>query len=281
VLPVVGGADGAVRRDGDRNRRPPRPVQGAMWPAARAAADGRIPSRRTFTGPATTSERSATGPDVTRRWRDRPARRPSRRASRRRRRGSTGTEVGARHAVVRARRRQLLRPRLAGRRPSARRVRPSQQAISELFELGAPWSSRGLLVVGLGLSGVAFLLLAPVLDRRLPGEGRLGPVLVAVAGIGTLGVIAAPCSPGCPGADTTPFDLWHTVAAGVGYGALVLAPLAFAWRLRSASGARGLVRRDRGRRGGAVPRLPRRACSTPPPGWPSGSSTPSRTRGTC
>jgi hypothetical protein len=110
---------------------------------------------------------------------------------------------------------------------------PSQQAISELFELGAPWSSRGLLVVGLVLSGVAFLLLAPVLDRCLPGQGRLGPVLVAVAGIGTLGVIAAPCSPGCPGAGTTPFDTWHTVAAGVGYGALVLAPLAFAWRLRS------------------------------------------------
>jgi hypothetical protein len=110
---------------------------------------------------------------------------------------------------------------------------PRQQAISELFELGAPWSSRGLLVVGLALSGVAFLLLAPVLHRCLPGQGRLGPVLVAVAGIGTLGVIAAPCSPGCPGAATTPFDLWHTVAAGIGYGALVLAPIAFGWRLRT------------------------------------------------
>jgi hypothetical protein len=110
---------------------------------------------------------------------------------------------------------------------------PAQQAISELFELGAPWTSRGLLYVGLALSGVAFLLLAPVLDRLLPGRGRLGPVLVALAGIGTLGIMAAPCSPGCPGAATTSFDLWHTVAAGVGYGALVLAPLAFAWRLRS------------------------------------------------
>jgi hypothetical protein len=114
---------------------------------------------------------------------------------------------------------------------------PTQQAISELFELGAPWSSRALMVVGLALSGVAFLLLAPVLHRCLPGEGRLGPVLVAVAGIGTLGVIAAPCSPGCPGAATTAFDRWHTIAAGVGYGALVLAPLAFAWRLRRAERA--------------------------------------------
>jgi hypothetical protein len=109
---------------------------------------------------------------------------------------------------------------------------PRQQAISELFELGAPWSSRALLVAGLALSGVAFLALAPALHRCLPGEGLLGPGLVVVAGIGTLGVIAAPCSPGCPGAATTSFDAWHTVAAGVGYSALVAAPLAFAWRLR-------------------------------------------------
>jgi hypothetical protein len=114
---------------------------------------------------------------------------------------------------------------------------PTQQAISELFELGAPWSSRGLMVVGLALSGVAFLLLGPVLDRCLPGEGRLGPALVVLAGLGTLGVIAAPCSPGCPGAATTAFDRWHTIMAGVGYGALVLAPLAFAWRLRAAERA--------------------------------------------
>ena len=109
---------------------------------------------------------------------------------------------------------------------------PWQQAISELFELGAPWSSRGLVVAGLVLSGLAFLVLAPALHRTLPGEGRLGPLLVVIAGIGTLGVVAAPCSPGCPGAATTPFDLWHTIMAGTGYTALVLAPLAFGWRLR-------------------------------------------------
>lgn len=111
---------------------------------------------------------------------------------------------------------------------------PTQQAISELFELGAPWPSRGLLVAGLLLSGLAFLLLAPVLHRTLPGEGRLGPVLVVIAGLGTLGVLAAPCSPGCPGAATTAFDRWHTIAAGTGYTALVLAPVAFGWRLRRA-----------------------------------------------
>jgi hypothetical protein len=109
---------------------------------------------------------------------------------------------------------------------------PRAQAISELFELGAPWSSRGPLVVGLVLSGLAFLVLAPALDRAMPGSGRLGPVLVLVAGLGTLGVVAAPCTPGCPGAATSSFDLWHTITAGGGYTALVLAPLAFAWRVR-------------------------------------------------
>ena len=111
---------------------------------------------------------------------------------------------------------------------------PREQAISELFELGAPWASRGLLVGGLLLSGVAFLALAPALHRTLPGHGLAGPVLVAIAGVGTLGVIAAPCTPGCPGAATSAFDLWHTITAGVGYTALAVAPMAFAWRLRGA-----------------------------------------------
>jgi hypothetical protein len=109
---------------------------------------------------------------------------------------------------------------------------PMEQAISELFEIGAPWASRGLLVVGLALSGLAFLLLAPALDRALPGSGWLGPGLVVLAGVGTLGVLAAPCTPGCPGFGATTTDSWHVIAAGTGYGALASAPLAFAWRLR-------------------------------------------------
>lgn len=109
---------------------------------------------------------------------------------------------------------------------------PREQAISELFELGAPWTSRGLLIAGLVLSGLAFLVLAPALHRALPGTGLLGPALVLIAGIGTFGVVAAPCTPGCPGAATSTLDLWHAITAGGGYAALVLAPLAFAWRLR-------------------------------------------------
>jgi hypothetical protein len=109
---------------------------------------------------------------------------------------------------------------------------PTEQAISELFEIGAPWASRWLLTAGLALSGLAFLLLAPALDHALPGGGRLGPGLVVLAGVGTLGVLAAPCTPGCPGFGTTTTDSWHVVTAGIGYGALASAPLAFAWRLR-------------------------------------------------
>lgn len=109
---------------------------------------------------------------------------------------------------------------------------PRAQAISELFELGAPWASRGWLIAGLLLSGIALIAFGPALDRGLPGTGRLGPLLVVVSGVFTVLVVAAPCSPGCPGTGTAFNDTAHTVTAGVAYVTLVLAPLAFAWRLR-------------------------------------------------
>jgi hypothetical protein len=112
---------------------------------------------------------------------------------------------------------------------------PREQAISELFEVGAPWSSRGLVVGGLLLSGAALIAFGPALDRGLPGRGRLGPVLVVVSGVFTVLVVGAPCSPECPGTGTAWNDTAHTITAGVGYVALVLAPLAFAWRLRHAA----------------------------------------------
>jgi hypothetical protein len=112
---------------------------------------------------------------------------------------------------------------------------PREQAISELFELGAPCTSRGWIVVGLLLSGVALIAFGPTLDRGLPGTGRLGPLLVVVSGVFTVLVVAAPCSPGCPGTGTAWNDTAHTITAGAGYASLVLAPLAFAWRLRRAA----------------------------------------------
>lgn len=108
-----------------------------------------------------------------------------------------------------------------------------QQAISELFALGAPWSSRWLVVAGLVVSGVALVVFAAALDRALPGVGRTGPALVALAGAGTLAIVAAPCSPGCPGAAASTIDLAHTIAAAIGYLALITAPLAVGWRVRA------------------------------------------------
>src|SRR5680860_577384 len=47
---------------------------------------------------------------------------------------------------------------------------PSERAISELFELGAPWASRGWVVVGLLVSGFGLIAFGPALDRGLPGR---------------------------------------------------------------------------------------------------------------
>ena len=156
---------------------------------------------------------------------------------------------------------------------------PREQAISELFELGAPWASRGPLVAGLLLSGIAFLVLAPALHRTLPGHGLTGPVLVAVAGVGTLGVLVAPCTPGCPGAASSTLDLWHSVTAGAGYTALAVAPMAFAWRLRGvepglsrwsallAAAALGLFAVHTLGAGPLPPGLQQRAFNTVADGW--------------
>lgn len=112
---------------------------------------------------------------------------------------------------------------------------PLRQAISELFDLGAPAWQRDTLAVVLLVTGVALLPVGPVLDRLLPGTGRLGPWLAVLAGLGTLSVAFFPCTPGCPGVGTTFTDTMHVVLAGGGYLGLVLAPLAFAWRLRHTS----------------------------------------------
>lgn len=109
---------------------------------------------------------------------------------------------------------------------------PLRQAISELFDLGAPAWQRRTLAGVLLVTGVALLPVGPVLDRVLPGSGRLGPVLAVVAGVGTTAVAFFPCTAGCPGVGSSFTDTMHVVLAGGGYLGLVLAPLAFAWRLR-------------------------------------------------
>jgi hypothetical membrane protein len=112
---------------------------------------------------------------------------------------------------------------------------PLQQAISELFDLGAPAWQRWTLASVLAVTGVALIPFGATLDRVLPGHGRLGPLLVVIAGVGTLLVAFFPCTDGCPPIGSSFTDTMHVVLAGGGYVGLVTAPLAFAWRLRATS----------------------------------------------
>ena len=99
---------------------------------------------------------------------------------------------------------------------------PVSQAISQLARQGT--STRPLMTAGF----VAFGVLVPVYARALGGP--LGPLCRAAttaAGVATLAVAALPLS----AAGGRPVDAWHAVAAGTGYAAQVLAPLAGAPRL--------------------------------------------------
>lgn len=120
---------------------------------------------------------------------------------------------------------------------------PLRQAISELFDLGAPDWQRFTLAGVLLVTGIALLPVGPVLDRLMPGRGRLGPFLAVVAGVGTMSVAFFPCTAGCPGVGASFTDTMHAVLAGGGYIGLVTAPIAFWWRLR------GTAWRDLGRAG--------------------------------
>ncbi len=115
---------------------------------------------------------------------------------------------------------------------------PLRQAISELFDLGAPaWSRRTLSSVLL-VTGFALIPFGFALDRALPGRGRLGAWLIAAAGVGTAVVAFFPCTDGCPGYGSTFTDTMHVVWAGGGYLGLVLAPLVFGLRLRGTDAGR-------------------------------------------
>lgn len=108
---------------------------------------------------------------------------------------------------------------------------PTRQAISELFASGAPTTSARLLVGALVATGALLVAFGWMLHRVMPGEAIAGPVAVTLSGVGTFLVPLIPCSPGCPGAGSTPADTWHTIVAGGGYLALVIAPLLFSHRL--------------------------------------------------
>ena len=109
---------------------------------------------------------------------------------------------------------------------------PTRQAISELFAIGAPTATRAPLSAGLVASGLGLVAFGWAMDVGLPGRGRLGPWLAVLSGVTTVAVVAFPCTAGCPGYGTTFTDTMHVLTAGSGYVALMLAPLAMAWRLR-------------------------------------------------
>lgn len=109
---------------------------------------------------------------------------------------------------------------------------PTRQAISELFAIGAPAATRVPVTIGLVASGLGLVAFGWALDVGLPGHGRLGPALAVLSGLMTVAVVFFPCTDGCPGVGTTPTDTGHVVTAGVGYVALMLAPMAVAWRVR-------------------------------------------------
>lgn len=109
---------------------------------------------------------------------------------------------------------------------------PTRQAISELFAIGAPAATRVPLSVGLVLSGLGLVAFGWAMDVGLPGRGRAGPALAVLSGVMTVAVVFFPCTAGCPGAGESLTDTMHVVTAGTGYVALMLAPLATAWRVR-------------------------------------------------
>lgn len=109
---------------------------------------------------------------------------------------------------------------------------PVAQAISELFARGAPAGPARLVRGSLLVTGALLVPFAAALDRGLPGRGRAGPVAAGVAGVMTVLVGVFPCTEGCPGPGTSLTDTIHGIVAGIGYGALVAAPILSAFRLR-------------------------------------------------
>ena len=103
---------------------------------------------------------------------------------------------------------------------------PVRQAISQLAREGAP--TRPLMTAGLVVFGLLLPLWARVLGRRL--GSRPVEAAATVAGLATLAVAALPLTRDPGGTQ----DLWHAVAAGVGYLAMALTPLLAAGPLRRA-----------------------------------------------
>ncbi len=105
---------------------------------------------------------------------------------------------------------------------------PMSQAISELAEVGSP--TRQAMTASLILFGLLVTPFAEAVRGALSGGGVAAAAVLANA-VGSIGVGAFPCTPGCPGPASSLSDLAHVVSAFISYVGLILAPLATAWRL--------------------------------------------------
>jgi hypothetical protein len=110
--------------------------------------------------------------------------------------------------------------------------RHDEQAISLLGELGGPRAAV-MNFAGFLLYGVLVLGLAAGLHKGIrngPGDW-LGPLLVAVYGLGYVAVAFAPCSPGCTGTSSTPSEQAHFLISRVIFLAAVAGPFVLFGRL--------------------------------------------------
>lgn len=110
--------------------------------------------------------------------------------------------------------------------------RHDEQMISILGELGGPRAAvmnmAGFLLYGTLVLGLAAGLHEAI--RNGPGDW-LGPLLIAVYGVGYVAVAFAPCSPGCTGASSVTSEQAHFLISRVIFLTAVAGPLALFARL--------------------------------------------------
>jgi hypothetical membrane protein len=110
--------------------------------------------------------------------------------------------------------------------------RHDEQVISLLGELGGPRAAvmnfAGFLIYGVLVLGLAAGLHEGI--RNGPGDW-LGPLLVAVYGLGYVAVGFAPCSPGCTGASSAPSEQAHFLISRLIFMAAVAGPFTLFARL--------------------------------------------------
>lgn len=114
---------------------------------------------------------------------------------------------------------------------------PAAQFISELAAYGA--RRAAVMVTAFLALGLLSLAFAPGLQRGIAAGagGAIGPALVGVFGLCTLGSGLVRCDPGCDGASFN--NSTHSLITHIGLGALILATLVLPLRVAGAARWRG------------------------------------------